>query len=199
MTPLRRRVIDAMVLRGFAAVTQETYLSAVGRMARHHHLSPDLLTDEQAQTAMLYLLQDRQRSRASVNITSCDLRFLVCDVLGQAERRTPNAKRQTQIPMGRHPQRLPEVLCRAEVAAVLAAPMSLKARTSEHHQPLPAQGPSRPQRWGQRAVAAVAARAGHGISRVALNAALTAAQALSRRRERHPGRGAEHLRAGLLA
>ena len=94
MTPLRRRVIDAMVLRGFAAVTQETYLSAVGRMARHHHLSPDLLTDEQAQTAMLYLLQDRQRSRASVNITSCDLRFLVCDVLGQAERRTPNAKRR---------------------------------------------------------------------------------------------------------
>ena len=37
MTPLRCRMIDAMVLRGFAARTQETYLSAVGQMARHHH------------------------------------------------------------------------------------------------------------------------------------------------------------------
>ena len=122
MTPLRRRMIDAMVLRGFAARTRETYLSAVGQMARHHHCSPELLSDEQVQAYLLHLLQERQRSRSTVNITSCALRFLVCDVLGQTERRT-------QIPMGRNPQRLPEVLSRAEVAAILAAPMSLKART----------------------------------------------------------------------
>jgi integrase/recombinase XerD len=50
------------------------------------------------------------------------VRFLVCEVLGQAERRA-------RIPMALTPQRLPEVLSRAEVAAVLAAPMSIKART----------------------------------------------------------------------
>jgi site-specific recombinase XerD len=121
MTPLRQRMIDAMVLRGFAARTQETYLCAVGQMARHHHLSPELLNDEQVQAYLLYLLQDRHRSRSTVNITSCALRFLVCDVLGQTERRA-------QIPLGRQPQRLPEVLSRAEVAALLDAPMSLKAR-----------------------------------------------------------------------
>ena len=44
MTPLRQRMIDAMVLRGFAARTQETYLTAVGQLARHHHRSPDLLS-----------------------------------------------------------------------------------------------------------------------------------------------------------
>jgi len=121
MTPLRQRMIDAMVLRGFAARTQETYLCAVGQMARHHHLSPELLNDEQVQAYLLYLLQDRHRSRSTVNITSCALRFLVCDVLGQTERRA-------QIPLGRQPQRLPEVLSRAEVATLLAAPMSLKAR-----------------------------------------------------------------------
>jgi len=71
---------------------------------------------------LLYLLQERQRSRSTVNLTSCALRFLVCEVLGQTERRA-------QIPMGRNPQRLPEVLSRAEVAALLAVPMSLKART----------------------------------------------------------------------
>jgi integrase/recombinase XerD len=122
MTPLRQRMIDAMVLRGFAARTQETYLIAVGQLARHHHCSPELLTDEQVQAYLLYLLQERQRSRSTVNLTSCAVRFLVCEVLGQTERRP-------QIPMGRTPQRLPEVLSRAEVAALLAVPMSLKART----------------------------------------------------------------------
>ena len=121
MTPLRQRMIDAMVLRGFAARTQETYLCAVGQAARHHHCSPALLTDEQVQAYLLYLLQERQRSRSTVNIASCALRFLVCDVLGQDQRRA-------QIPMGRNPQRLPEVLSRAEVAALLAAPLSPKAR-----------------------------------------------------------------------
>jgi integrase/recombinase XerD len=120
MTPLRLRMIDAMVLRGFAARTQETYLIAVGQMARHHHCSPERLSDEQIQAYLLYLLQERHRSRSTVNITSCAMRFLVCEVLGQTERRP-------QIPMGRTPQRLPQVLSRAEVAALLAVPMSPKA------------------------------------------------------------------------
>jgi site-specific recombinase XerD len=90
-------------------------------MAKHHHCSPALLSDEQVQAYLLYLLQERQRSRSTVNITSCAMRFLVCDVLGQDQRRA-------QIPMGRNPQRLPEVLSRAEVAALLAAPISPKAR-----------------------------------------------------------------------
>ena len=37
--------------------------------------------------------------------------------------------RQAQIPMGRNPQRLPEALSRAEVAALLALPIPPKART----------------------------------------------------------------------
>jgi len=41
MTPLRLRMIDAMVLRGFAARTQETYLIAVGQ------ISGDMLDGDQ--------------------------------------------------------------------------------------------------------------------------------------------------------
>ena len=37
-------------------------------------------------------------------------------------------QRRAQIPMGRNPQRLPKVLSRAEVASLLAAPISPKAR-----------------------------------------------------------------------
>jgi site-specific recombinase XerD len=94
----------------------------VSQLARHHHRSPDLLSDEEIQGYLLHLLQERHRSRSTVNITACAMRFLVCDVLGQAERRP-------QIPLGHQPQRLPEILSRAEVAALLGAPMSMKART----------------------------------------------------------------------
>ena len=122
MTPLRQRMLDAMVLRGLAARTQETYLWNVEQLARHYHRSPDQLSDEQVQAYLLFLLQERHLSRSTVNQASCSVRFLVCDVLGQTERRL-------QIPLGRTPQRLPELLTRAEVAALLGAASTVKART----------------------------------------------------------------------
>lgn len=35
MTPLRQQMLDAMVLRGFAVRTQQSYVEALSRMARH--------------------------------------------------------------------------------------------------------------------------------------------------------------------
>lgn len=37
MTPLRQRMLDAMVLRGFAQRTQEPYLGAVIRLSQHYN------------------------------------------------------------------------------------------------------------------------------------------------------------------
>ena len=122
MTALRQRMIDAMVLRGFQPRTQESYLRVISQIARHYHRSPELITDQEVQAYLLHLVRDRHLARTSVNQSSSALRFLVCEVLGQADRRS-------RIPMALTPQRLPEVLSRAEVAAVLDAPMSLKART----------------------------------------------------------------------
>ena len=122
MTSLRKRMLDAMILRGFAQHTQDTYLGAVTRLSQHYNCSPDRLSDEQVQAYLLYLLQERQRARSTVNLTACAVRFLICDVLGQTERRL-------QIPLGRSPQRLPELLSRAEIAALFASLTSIKART----------------------------------------------------------------------
>ena len=91
MTPLRQRMLDAMVLRGFAQRTQWTYVTAVKQLARYHDCSPALLSDQQIQAYLLHLLQERHRSRSTVNTTSCAIRFLVCDVLGQRERRVNQA------------------------------------------------------------------------------------------------------------
>ena len=40
MTPLRQRMQDAMVQRGFALRTQETYIEAIARMAKHLRRDP---------------------------------------------------------------------------------------------------------------------------------------------------------------
>jgi site-specific recombinase XerD len=92
------------------------------RLSQHYNCSPELLSDEQVQAYLLHLLQIRQRARSTVNLTSCAVRFLICDVLGQTERRL-------QIPLGRSPQRLPELLSRAEIAALFGSIASIKVRT----------------------------------------------------------------------
>lgn len=121
-TPLRQSMIDAMVLRGFAPRTQEAYVDAVRLMAQHFKRSPASLSDQQMQEYLLHLLRGRGLSRSTVNQAACAARFLVCEVLGQVDRRP-------QIPLGKRGRPLPEVLSRAEVAALLDAPSSCKVRT----------------------------------------------------------------------
>ncbi len=51
MTPLRQRMLDALILRGMAARTQESYIDAVARLARHYKRSPDALSAEEVNNA----------------------------------------------------------------------------------------------------------------------------------------------------
>ena len=90
MTTLRQRMIDAMDVHGFRPHTQVSYLRAVSQMARHYHCSPELITDQEVQAYLLHLVRDRQLARTSVNQVPSAMRFLICDVLGQADRRSRN-------------------------------------------------------------------------------------------------------------
>ena len=49
MTPLRQRMLDALILRGMAQRTQDAYLDAVARLARYYRRSPDTLSAEEVQ------------------------------------------------------------------------------------------------------------------------------------------------------
>jgi hypothetical protein len=67
MIPLRQRMLDALVLRGMAARTQESYLEAVSRLARYYARSPESLSACEVQQYLLHLVRERHLSRASVN------------------------------------------------------------------------------------------------------------------------------------
>ena len=122
MTPLRQRMLDALVVRGKAVRTQEAYIDAVARLAGHFRRSPDDLSCTDVQQYLLHLLQERHLARSSVNQYSCAYRFFYGTVLGLDGNKF-------QIPLAPAPQRLPEILSREELARLFAAACHDKART----------------------------------------------------------------------
>jgi integrase/recombinase XerD len=117
MTELRQRMLDAMILRGYAQRTQEAYIGAVALLARHYKVRPDALSEQQVQQYLLHLHVDLKRSASTVNQYGSAFRFFFGDVLGlQAQ--------AFQIPMAAAPVRLPEILSREEISRLLAAARS---------------------------------------------------------------------------
>ena len=122
MTPLRQRMLDALVLRGMALRTQEAYIDDVARLARHYRRSPETLSADEVQRYLLHLLRERKLARSSVNQYGCAFRFFYGTVLG-----LPGDT--FQIPLAPAPQRLPELLSREELSGLFAAAGHHKART----------------------------------------------------------------------
>ena len=120
MTDLRRRMDEAMIIRGFAERTREAYLWAVTSLARFYHRSPDLIADEEIQAYLLHLIRDRQRSWSTCNIVVHGLRFFYHETL-KRDRTT------FCIPSPRQPGKLPALLSREEVQRLIA-----QARTPTH-------------------------------------------------------------------
>lgn len=113
MTPLRQRMVDAMVTRGFAERTQESYVEAISRMARHYHRSPALLSKDEVSAYLLNMVSTRHLSYSTMNQAACAARFLYEKVLEL----DPAV---FHVPMAKAPARQPELLSRLEIARLLA-------------------------------------------------------------------------------
>lgn len=121
MTPLRQKMIDAMLVRGFAVRTQQSYMDAVIHLSRYYHCSPERLSNAQLQDYFLYLVKERQLSPASCRLSFNGIRFLYLNVLGW-----PAVDLKVALP--KRKQRIPELLTRDEVARLLAAVENMKHR-----------------------------------------------------------------------
>jgi len=122
MKTLREQMSDAMILRGFAARTQESYLAAVRALAKYYRRSPDSLTAEEVEAYHLHLIVERKLAYSSVNQSASACRFLFDKVLKRPQARF-------DIPMAKVPKSLPCVLSRDEVSRLLAAAPNPRART----------------------------------------------------------------------
>ncbi len=120
MTKLRQAMIDAMLVRGFADRTHESYLSSVEGLAKYYHRSPERLSTGEIQDYFLYLVKERHLAPASCRLSLNGIRFLYQEVL--------HREFEAKIQVPKRPQRIPELLNRQEVAAILAACINHKHR-----------------------------------------------------------------------
>ena len=114
MTPLRRQMIEDMTARGFSQATHASYLHAVTELARFHRTSPDELTPREVQRFLVYLVEERGLAWATCNVYVHALRFFYRVTLERDDT-------SFHIPRGKEALRLPEILGRQEVRALLQA------------------------------------------------------------------------------
>ena len=106
ISPLRRRMIDDMMIRNLSPATQQSYLYAVAKF-RH---SPDRLGLEEVRAYQLHLIA-QQRSWSHINQVVCALRFFYGVTLGWTDA-------FERIVAAREPQKLPVVFSADEIVLI---------------------------------------------------------------------------------
>jgi len=119
MTPLRKQMIDDMVVRGLAEQTQSAYLRAVTGLSRYYGRRPDTLCDREVQDYLVYLHKERKLAPMSCNQVLHGLRFFYHQTLRRD-------RSDFRLPCARRPLTLPEILSREEVARIFAATDNIK-------------------------------------------------------------------------
>ncbi len=114
MTALRTRFIEDMQLHGYALKTQTVYASAVARLAKHYHKSPDLITEEELRRYFLHLTFEKKVARGTATIALCAIKFFFQNTL---------QRNWTAFKLLRPPRekKLPVVLSRQEVQRILSS------------------------------------------------------------------------------
>ena len=121
MTPLRQRMLEDLQIRHYSPITTRLYLHSVAEFGRHFHKPPDQLGPEQIRQYQLFLIKDKQASQSTCVQLVCALRFLYTHTL--------NHKIEIErIPFPRRERKLPLILSREEVKALLEAPRDLRHR-----------------------------------------------------------------------
>lgn len=111
-TPLAKRMLQDMQLRGHSVRTQEGYLRAVRDLAAFTGLSPDKITEEQLRQYFLYIKNEKEFARGSLSVAYSGIRFFYRYTV----RRNWPTLENLRVPKER---KLPTVLSLAEVRQLL--------------------------------------------------------------------------------
>lgn len=121
MSALRKQMDGDLVVRGMAVRTREAYLGAVAGLAKYYKRRPDRIDEAEVQNYLLHLIEQRKLAWSSCNIVAQGLKFFYRVTLKRSEA-------QFVIPRARQPQKLPQILSREEIAALIENTLNHKHR-----------------------------------------------------------------------
>ena len=88
MTPLRKRMIKDMTVRGLAENTRKSYLNSVSGLARHYGRSPERISAQEVQDYLIFLHEERGLTWKSCNCARHGINFFYRITLGLPEQHT---------------------------------------------------------------------------------------------------------------
>jgi integrase/recombinase XerD len=121
VTLLRQRMLEDLQIRHYSPTTIRLYLYAIKSFARHFGKPPDQLGAEHIRRYQLFLTKEKKVSTSTYVLMVCALRFFYTHTL----HRKVAIER---IPFPRSERKLPLILSRDEVKALLEAPRQLRHR-----------------------------------------------------------------------
>src|SRR6202050_1662335 len=121
MTALRQRMLEDLRIRNYSPHTVRCYIRFVAEFAKHFNKPPDQLGSEEIRTWQLHLLNERRVKLSTYIQAVCSLRFFYTNTL----HRKVEIER---IPLPRYEKKLPVILSKEEVKALLEAPRNLGHR-----------------------------------------------------------------------
>jgi site-specific recombinase XerD len=114
-------MLEDLRIRNYAPTTVDCYVRSVADFAKHFNKSPDQLGPEEIRSWQLHLLDEKHVKQSSYIQAVCGLRFFYSHTL--------NRKVEIgRIPLPRYEKKLPIILSKEEVKALLTAPKNLGHR-----------------------------------------------------------------------
>src|SRR5712692_1114051 len=115
-------MLEDLQIRHYSPTTIRIYLHAVTEFAQHFGTTPDRLGAEHIRQYQLFLIKEKKVSRATLIQAVCALRFFYTHTLSRKIA-------MDRIPFPRRERKLPLILSREEVKALLESPRNLRHRT----------------------------------------------------------------------
>jgi integrase len=112
MTPLRKRLLDDLQLKGYSERTQEMYIRAVRQLAEHYRKSPDKISEEELRQYFLHAKNVRNWSRSTSTIALCGIKFFYVNTLKRNWTTLSFVRPQKE-------KKLPTILTQKEVKTIL--------------------------------------------------------------------------------
>ena len=81
MTPLRKRMMEDLQLKGYSPATQQVYLGAVRKLAKHYGRSPDTISEQELRAYFLRKVEGGKAKTLVLNNIANRLLRIICAVL----------------------------------------------------------------------------------------------------------------------